>query len=226
MGMLKKLWTSLKLTGNYLKVMPQLIVGAWKIARLPQPVVSMFGGSNLKRNSRYVLLAEELARRLVAREISIITGGGPGIMEAGNCGAFRKDYHRVHTMAIAVRGVPDGVDGHPVNQCVKDYVMTDYFALRKYLLISYSYAYVVFPGGFGTMDEIAEVLTHMQTKKIPIAPLILIGEEYWSPFMAWAQRALAEGLVLPEHYKFITVTDDLDVAIEVLVTHCERCKTK
>ena len=222
MNIFKKLWTSLKLSANYLKVMPQLVIGAWKISRLPQPVVSVFGGSNLKKDSQYVAWAEELSRRLVAYEISVITGGGPGIMEAANCGAFRKDYHRVHTMGIGVRGVTT-VDHQEINPCVKDYVITDYFALRKYLLINYSYAYVVFPGGFGTMDELSDVLTQMQTKKIPVAPVILVGEEYWSTFMVWINRAVQEGLIPKEHVEYITLTDDIEKATTILVSYCERC---
>lgn len=222
MSILKKMWTSLVLSANYIKIMPQLIVGAWKIARLPQPVVSVFGGSRLKKDSKYVLWAEDLSRRLVAQEISVITGGGPGIMEAASCGAFRKDYHRVHTMGIGVQGVTTS-DHESINPCVKDYVITDYFALRKYLLINYSYAYVIFPGGFGTMDEFAELLTQMQTNKIPVAPVVLVGEEYWSHFIAWVKRAVQEGLIPQEHVDYITVTDDMEKAADILVNHCERC---
>lgn len=222
MNIFKQFWSSVKLTANYLKVMPQLIIGAWKISRLPQPVVSVFGGSALKKNSKYVAWAEELARRLVSYEISVITGGGPGIMQAANLGAFRKDSHRTHTMGIGVRGVA-AIDHEEFSPSAKYNVMTDYFALRKYLLINYSYAYVIFPGGFGTMDEFADVMTQMQTKKIPISPVILIGEEYWAPFMVWIQQAVKEGLIPQEHVAYITLTDDLEKATTLLVNYCERC---
>lgn len=222
MNIFKQFWSSVKLTANYLKVMPQLVIGAWKISRLPQPVVSVFGGSSLKKNSKYVAWAEELAHRLVSYEISIITGGGPGIMEAANLGAVRKDLHRTHTMGIGVRGV-ETIDHEEFNPSAKYHIVTDYFALRKYLLINYSYAYVIFPGGFGTMDEFMDVMTQMQTKKIPVSPIILIGQEYWAPFMVWVQTAVKEGLIPQEHVAYITLTDDLEKATTLLVEYCERC---
>lgn len=220
--MFKQLWTSLVLTANYLKVMPQLIIGAWKIGRLPQPVVSVFGGTALKKDSKYVAMAEELAHRLVSYEISVITGGGPGIMEAANVGSFRKDVHRTHTMGIGVRGVAEA-DHEEFNPAASYNIMTDYFALRKYLLINLSYAYVIFPGGFGTLDEFSDVITQMQTKKIPKAPLILIGQEFWAPLMVWIERAVQEGLIHQEHVEYITITDDIEEATNILVNYCERC---
>lgn len=200
--------------------MPQLVVGAWKISHLPQPVVSVFGGSNLKRTSKYFSLAETLSRNLVAHEISVLTGGGPGIMEAANCGAFRKDYYPVHTMGIGVRNLPNE---QTINPCVKDYMITDYFPIRKFLLIQYSYAYVVFPGGFGTLDELGEVMTLLQTKKLPLAPVILIGEDYWEHFIAWIKQAVEEGLITAEHAAYITVTNDVEQATTILVSYCQRC---
>ena len=220
MNVFKKLWVSLRLCKEYLKVMPQLVVGAWRIARLPQPVVSIFGGSRLKRTSKYVEWAEALSRNLVAREISVLTGGGPGIMEAANCGAFRKDFHRVHTMGIGVSNLPNE---QSINPCVRDFMITDYFPIRKFLLVQYSYAYVVFPGGFGTLDELAEVLTLLQTKKLASAPVILMGEEYWSNLVTWIERAVKEGLITADHATMITVTDDIEKATTILVTNCQRC---
>lgn len=220
MNIFKKLWVLLKLSKEYLKVMPQLIVGAWKISRLPQPVVSVFGGSGLKRNSEYVRLAEKLSRNLVAQKISILTGGGPGIMEAANCGAFRKDYDPIYTMGIGVSNLPNE---ETINPCVKDFMITDYFPIRKFLLVQYSFAYVVFPGGFGTLDELAEVLTLLKTKKLSSAPIILIGQEYWSHLVAWIDRAVQEGLVTPDDARMITVTDDIEQATTILVNNCQRC---
>lgn len=222
MRFFKKLWTAIKLSFTYLKVMPQLIRGAWKIGWLPQPVVSVFGGSRLKKNSKYVKWARELSERLVAYEISVITGGGPGIMEAANCGAVRKEEKHQHTMGIGVRGLT--AEGLP-NSCVKEFLITDYFDIRKFLLIHYSYAYVIFPGGFGTVDEFTQVITLMQTDKLSIAPVILIGTEFWSSFVDWIERAIKEGLIPREHAEYITITDDLAKATAILVNYCENCAT-
>lgn len=220
MGIFNKFWTSLWLTYNYLKMIPQLIVGAWKIGRLPQPVVSVFGGSRLKINSVYVQWARELSHRLVKHGISVITGGGPGIMEAANWGASYKDAHTLHTMGIGVRGLTH--EDLP-NQYVKDFVLTDYFEMRKYLLINYSYAYVVFPGGFGTISELSDVLTLVQTKKIPRRPIVLMGTEYWFFFMEWVKRAEHEGLLSHDDAQLIFLADNMDKAVEYLVTYCQRC---
>jgi uncharacterized protein (TIGR00730 family) len=223
MNFLKKIGAMLWLSGTYLKIMPQLIIGAWKVGQLPQPIISVFGGSYHERSSKYVKLAEELSQKLVANEMSILTGGGPGIMEAASCGAFRKDFHRAHTVGIAVRGIPRE---QIINPCVKDYVITDYFPLRKFLLIQYSYAYVIFPGGFGTLDELGEVLTLMQTKKLNAAPVILIGEDFWKPFLSWVELSTKEGLVTKEHAAYITITDDIDKAVSILVEHCRKAMNK
>ena len=221
MDILIKLWTSLKLIGNYIKVMPQLVVGAWKIAHLPQPVVSIFGGSHLKKESPYLALAQELARRLVQHGISIATGGGSGIMEAATLGAYSKDSRRIYSIGIGLRGLRE--DPSSVTENMREYITTDYFALRKFLLINYSYAYVIFPGGLGTLDELDEVLVQMQTEKIPKAPVILIGKEYWSAIITWMHRAVAEGAIAPEHLDLITLTDDLDLATKILVDFCKQC---
>lgn len=223
MRVMRQLWTSLKMSFIYIKILPQLLVGSWKVARLPQPVVSVFGGSRLKKDCQSTRQAEELARRLVEYEISVITGGGPGIMEAANCGAFKRDDHKVHTMGIGVKGV---TFEDRLSPCVKDHVILDYFALRKHLLIHYSYAYVIFPGGFGTLDEFAEVMTLMQTKKLSIVPVILIGKEYWHHFNQWVARAVQEGLIPQEHADYFITTDDIDQALDILVNHCKKCLSK
>lgn len=224
MKIFKKLWAMLWLWWNYVKLMPQLLIGAWKIGKLPQPVITIFGGHNLQRESKYAQWAAELSRRLVAQEIAILTGGGSGIMEAASCAAYFQNKEAVHAMGIGVRGL---TEEEPLNQeCVQDYVMTDYFPIRKYLLIQYSYAFVIFPGAFGTLNELSEVMTLMHTNYISVSPVILVGEEYWKSLFQWVEKAKQEGLMHGEHPEYIFVTDDIDKTVAILVEHCKRCMEK
>lgn len=213
--------SALSLWFKYIKVMPQLFVGAWKIARLPKPVISVFGGSRLTKRCWYVKEAREMSRCLVEEGFSVITGGGPGIMEAANCGAASKNDGKIHTMGIGVTGISDI---ERINECVKYLVMTDYYFLRKHFLIHHSIAYVIFPGGFGTLDELSELATLMQTKKLDMAPVVLFGREYWTHFFAWIERAVEEGLIPKIHKKFLTITDNIDEIVEILVKYREKCE--
>ena len=108
------------------------------------------------------------------------------------------------------------------NLYVKEYFMLDYFFARKWLLTRYSVVFIVFPGGFGTLDELSEVLTLILTSKMKRVPIVLIGEEYWRPFMQWVtQEALKHGTVKEEHIKLFTVTDDLYQAFCLVRDKCK-----
>jgi uncharacterized protein (TIGR00730 family) len=110
----------------------------------------------------------------------------------------------VKSIGIGVRGL------EPKNPCVEEYFELDYFFARKWLLTQYSSGFIVFPGGFGTLDELAEVLTLLQTKHMKKVPIVLIGTDYWRPFMQWVtDQAVPRGLVLPEHVELFSVTDDI-----------------
>lgn len=216
----QKVGMCMRLGAGYMRVMPQLVYGAWHVAGLPQPIVSIFGGSRFQQQSFYFDLAYTAGHELVAHNISVITGGGPGIMEAANCGAAETGPSHKRTLGITVTELGE----EKPNTCAPTYIETDYFAIRKHLLINYSLGFIVFPGGFGTMDELAQLLTLMQTGKLPQAPVILIGAEYWSSFFDWINVAEGMGLVLPEHVSFLTITDDIDYACSRLIKHCQACE--
>lgn len=201
---------------TYLWLLPQLVWAGWKISRLDHPIVTVFGGKNVD-TGEYFEEARQLAHCLAQQKISIITGGGPGIMEAANRGA-REAGNGMRTMGVGVRGINDK---EPVNPYVTDYIMTDYFYLRKHLLIYYSHAFAVFPGGFGTLDELFEVVMLMQTKKLPVMPVVLIGRDYWMGLMVWMEKAVQEKVVSMEHAKLLVITDDIDHAAELIVGHCK-----
>ena len=121
------------------------------------------------------------------------------------------------SMGIGVKGLEGP------NPCVQEYFELDYFFARKYLMTRSSVGFVVFPGGFGTLDELAEILTLLQTKKMKKIPVILVGVEYWSPFMEWVKdEALQHGMLKQEHVELIELTDDLDRALSLLCQHCNE----
>ena len=192
----------------------QLLRGIWKITKVQGPIVSVFGGSRWPIKDPYAQQAHKLAAKLVDGNINIMTGGGAGIMQAASCGAV----HSKKTTSIGV-GVTELNELQ--NPCVKEYFEVDYFYTRKWLLTHYSVAFVVFPGGFGTLDELAEILTLIQTKILPPAPIILIGSDYWTTFLVWLkQKALMHGTITEEHLKLFTITDDLDEACRLIQENC------
>lgn len=219
MEFFKKVWACIVLGSHFFKLTLQLVWGAWKIGKLPQPIISIFGGARLASESNYVALARQMARMLVKNNISVITGGGPGIMEAASAGAVEEKSGETRTMGIGVVGLK-GEEGF--NPYVKNSVMLDYFFARKYLLIYYSVAFIFFPGGYGTLDELFELLTLIQTGKVPEAPIILIGTEYWKFFFEWLKSAEAQKEISLVDYQFIILTDDLDHALSLVIEHCKK----
>jgi uncharacterized protein (TIGR00730 family) len=216
----KNIGRSLKIGAHFLKASLQLVYGAWKISALPQPIISIFGGSRLKKDSPYLQQAHILANMLIEQNISVITGGGPGIMEAASCGASHAQPGIIRTMGIGVIGLKG--EEKP-NRYVRNALLMDYFFARKYLLINYSLGFVVFPGGFGTMDELTELLTHIQTGKLKPAPIILIGTEFWKDFFKWIEVAREHALLSHEETDLITITNDLERAVQILKNQCTAC---
>ena len=145
-------------------------------------------------------------------------------MKAANCAVDHEQRKKIQarTMGITVKGLGDK---EPVNECAQEYIVMDYFFARKWLMINYSVAFAIFPGGFGTMDELAEVATLMQTKRLPGVPIVLFGKEYWQPFINWlSDSALKHGLISKEDLGLISVTDDLDEAFCLLQERCVQCQ--
>jgi uncharacterized protein (TIGR00730 family) len=200
-----------------IRVFFQLLYGAWRVSKLPMPIVSIFGGARLKEDQDYFRLAHDLAARFVINDISVLTGGGPGIMQAASCGAIKPGKRTGKIMGIGVKDL-----GESKNKCVEEYFELDHFFARKWLLTRYSAAFIIFPGGFGTLDELTEVLTLIQTNKLKPEPIVLVGVEYWQPFMKWVtDEALKHGLVSQEDIDLFTVTDDLEKAFCVVRDECK-----
>ncbi len=203
----------LRITQTYF----QMLAGYWRVSRLPEPVVSIFGGSRLKPTDPYYLKATDLTSLLVKANFSVLTGGGPGIMRAVSCAVPHKNGVG-RSMGI---GVTELDETH--NTCVQKYIEVRYFFARKWLLTRHSVGFVVFPGGYGTLDEFAEILTLMQTNKMPRYPLILVGVEYWTPLVDWiTKQAVKHGVVTPDELNLFILSDDLD---NILCTLQKTCGT-
>ena len=214
-----RLWMCTKIFYRGLKVQLQVVYGAWHLSKLQKPFVSIFGGARLSQESPYAEKANELAQRLVEHNVSVLTGGGPGVMHAANCGAIEpKNGGKGRSVGIGVKDLGEGK-----NPCVQEYFELDYFFARKWLLTRYSTAFIVFPGGFGTMDELSEVLTLIQTKKLERVPIILFGTSYWDSFMKWVtDEAIVHDLIAEKDLKLFTVTDDLEEVFCLVRDQCDK----
>ena len=183
------------------------------LARISVPTVTFFAGKGALLESEVGQQVYQLARLLVKNNISVLTGGGPGLMEAANCGAASVQSKKNKTMTLGI-GVSN-VDSKFVNKCA--YVIkVPYFFIRQWLLVRYSQAFIVFPGGIGTADELFETLNLMKLDKIPRVPMILIGTRYWQPLVDWYKQAHAQKFI-PEHAKdLFVVVDDINQAFEIV----------
>jgi len=204
-----------------------LLRGMWKLTRLPQPAITVFGGTKLSKDDIHSQKICTLAEKLAHAGFSIITGGGPGIMEAANRGAMthvqekngEKKPTKLTTIGISIRKLQE------VNKYAQAYIIQPYFFTRKWLLVRYAVGFVVGPGGFGTLDELAEVLTLIQTHHMPQTPVVLIGVDYWQPLVQWIrERALKNGLLEEKDANLVHVTDDVDEAFSIISTTCTTCK--
>lgn len=218
--MVKKLRAFWDFFIKFSKTSYQLLHGVSKISTLPEPRVTVFGGAKVDQQNTYAHLAHELTHKLIQENISVLTGGGPGIMRATSCTFSEPSQQKMKakTLGISVQGLDREGEGPGCNY---DRIVMEYFFTRKWLLINYSTAFAVFPGGFGTLDEMAEVLTLMQTKKIKGVPVVLINKEYWHPFLVWVNECgVAKGLISEADAQLIHVTDDIDEAVCLLKEQC------
>lgn len=197
----------------------RLVRGAWTLAKVKKPIISVFGGAKLEQDHPYAQQVHNLSDKLLEHGISVITGGGTGIMEAANCGSkVRNPDTSGKSIGILLESLQE--QEPPNNNCMDEMIVTRYFFARKWLLTSYSTAFAVFPGGFGTADELFEILTLMQTDKLKRVPIVLVGTEFWKPLVEWVKMSQKNGLLLQEDADLIFVTDDVDKAFNHLHQHC------
>ena len=191
------------------KVMAEFVDGYEKLAKIG-PCVSIFGSARLKAQSKYYKMAVEIAEKITAIGFGIITGGGPGIMEAGNRGAYN-----AHGKSIGLN-IELPFEQHFNPYIDKMYSMDfDYFFVRKVMFVKYSQGFIVMPGGFGTLDELTEAMTLIQTKKIGRFPIVLVGSEFWGGLLDWFKDTLLKEKMISEpDLELYRVVDTADEAVE------------
>lgn len=201
------------------RIMGEFVEGFDTLARVG-PAVSVFGSARTTPDDPYYQAAEEVARRLAQAGFAVITGGGPGIMEAANKGAIEAGGDSVGCNIEL-----------PFEQGMNAYVRTAinfrYFFVRKTMFVKYAEAFVIFPGGFGTMDELFEALTLIQTGKVRDFPVVLFGTPYWQGLLDWIKNTMvAQGKVAATDLRLMVATDSPEEAVKVIVecfeAHCER----
>jgi uncharacterized protein (TIGR00730 family) len=176
------------------------------------PCVTVFGSARFKEDHKYYALARDMGARIAGLGFTVMTGGGPGIMEAANRGA-----HEVGGASIGCN-ILLPMEQKP-NPYLDRFVEFRYFFVRKVMLVKYSYAFVVMPGGFGTLDELFEALTLIQTQKIQDFPVVLMGVDYWTPMLDFIRhRLVPEGTISPDDLRLLMVTDSPDEAIAHIAT--------
>ena len=181
-------WNDIKAQNSWqiFKIMSEFVEGFEKMSRIG-PCVSIFGSARTKPDSKYYVLAEEIAFKLVKEGYGIITGGGPGIMEAANKGAMRGKGKSVGlNIDLPFEQKPN--EFIDADKCIN----FDYFFVRKTIFLKYSQGFIGMPGGFGTMDELFESLTLVQTNKIAKFPVVLVGKEYWKDMIEWLKKTMLE----------------------------------
>ena len=194
----------------------ELRVGIESLADIG-PAVSIFGSARSEPDSWEYQSARDLARKLAGHHIAVITGGGSGVMEAGNLGASEEAGTSVGLNIVL-----------PHEQLANPYLDIDidfrYFFTRKFLLIRYAIGFAIYPGGFGTIDETFELLTLMQTKKLQQRPIVLVGRDYWCGLYDWLlARVKAGGFIGEDDLDFVQIVDDADQAAEILLSQHQSC---
>lgn len=210
---LPKNWNEIKTADSWqvFKIMGEFVSAFEKLAKIG-PCVSIFGSARTASDHKYYLMAEDLGYKLTKKGFGIITGGGPGIMEAANKGA-----HFARGKSVGLNIVL------PMEQMANQFVdhdkilNFDYFFVRKVMFMKYSQGYVVMPGGFGTMDELFEAITLIQTHKMVKFPIVLIGKDYWEGLISWIMdQMLNEKMIKEEELDVFAIVDTVDEAVSYI----------
>ncbi len=210
----KKDWAEIQISDSWriFKILSEFVEGYEKLSRIG-PCVSIFGSARTTPENKYFKLAEDIAYKLTQHGYGVITGGGPGIMEAGNLGAKKGGGSSV---GINIR-LP--FEQQPNLFIDADKLITfDHFFVRKVMFMKYAQGFVVLPGGFGTLDELFEAITLIQTEKIGQFPIVLVGSEYWDGLMNWVRKVMLEdeGNISSKDLDLFSIVDTADAAVAII----------
>lgn len=207
----QRTWNETKSNDSWsiFKIMGEFVEGYERMSKIG-PCVTIFGSARTRPGHHYYNTAKDIAGKLVAKGYGVITGGGPGIMEAGNRGAKEGGGTSV---GLNIR-LPFEQSSNPYIDPDKD-INFDYFFVRKVMFVKYSQGFIVMPGGFGTLDELFEALTLIQTEKIGRFPIILVGKAFWTGLESWIKSVILgqEKNINPEDMDLISVVDSADEAV-------------
>ncbi|TKJ45232.1 Rossman fold protein, TIGR00730 family [Candidatus Aerophobetes bacterium Ae_b3b] len=191
------------------RIMAEFVEGFEVLSRIP-PAVSIFGSTRTRRSDEDYQKAEQTARKLAREGYAIVTGGGPGIMEAANKGAMEEG-------GVSVGINIDLPEEQKPNQYITTYLGFRYFFVRKMMFVKYAVAFVIFPGGFGTLDEFFEPIQLIQTHKIKPFPVILVGKDYWKGLREWIEGVLlAQGKISPPDISLFHIVEEPDEVVRLI----------
>jgi uncharacterized protein (TIGR00730 family) len=195
-------------------IMSEFVEATERLAAV-RPAVSIFGSARIKPDSPYYLLTERIARLLSDAGFSVISGGGPGVMEAANKGAFAG---KSPSIGLNIQ-LPMEQQSNPYQDISQSF---RHFFARKYMFVRFASAYVVMPGGFGTLDELLEALTLIQTAKTPRIPVILVGNGFWHGLVDWFRdRLVSEGMINPEDIDLVQIIEEPEAIVAAIFRHYE-----
>ena len=196
------------------QIMAEFVEGYERLSSI-SPSVSMFGSARTAEDHTWYRLAEEISKQLSDAGFSVVTGGGPGIMEAGNRGAYKGK-----SPSIGLNIMLPHEQGGNAYQDVS--LMFRHFFARKVMFVKHASAYVVLPGGFGTLDELAEILTLVQTGKTRPIPIILVGSEFWSGLVEWFRQTLVQqGTISAQDMDLFMILDKPEQVVDAIFSHYE-----
>ncbi len=206
-------WNEIKSNDSWaiFKMMSELVEGFEKLAKIG-PCVSIFGSARTQPHNKYYQIGQEIAYKLAQKGYGIITGGGPGIMEAANKGAFDA---KGKSVGLNI-DLPFEQQSNPYIDPDK-LINFDYFFVRKVMFVKYAQGFIVLPGGFGTLDELFEAITLVQTQKVGRFPIVLVGRSFWSGLMEWVKTTLIEEKnISPKDIELFVIVDTAEEAVKVI----------
>ena len=198
------------------RIADEFMTGFDAVAELPKPAVTIFGSARVREDHSAYAAARDVGRRFAEAGFVVVTGGGPGVMEAANRGAKEGGGLSIGFNIV----LPHEQSSNPYLDVG---LVFNHFYVRKTMFVKAAEGFVIFPGGFGTLDELFEAMTLIQTGKITDFPVVLFDSDYWRGLVEWIRgRLLADGMISPEDWDNMTVTDDPEEAVSLVVTGYER----